>query len=76
MTSFFFARTDMTGDLTKWFTDYGSAVAWAEEHCDSKAYVCCLVISTLTPKIFTDLLNGDDYGAPVVWEKIGPEVLA
>ena len=76
MTSFFFARTDMTGDLTKWFTDRDSAIQWAEDHCASEAFVCCLIINKLTPAIVTALLNGDDYGAPVVWEKTVDEVFA
>lgn len=68
MINLYLARTDMTGDLTKWFTDRDQAVAWAEQHYADEAHVCQLIVNA-TPEVIVDLLNGDDYGAPVIWEK-------
>ena len=72
MISLYFARTDMTGDLTKWFTDRDQAVAWAEENYADEAYVCRLKVEAFTPANVVDLLNDtgpENSAGCVIWEK-------
>lgn len=74
MISLYFARTDMTGSLTKWFIDRDQAVAWAEEHYADEAYVCQMTFLELSPRMVVYLLNGGEDDSEVIWEKTLPGV--
>jgi hypothetical protein len=42
MNNIYFARTDNTGDLTRFFPTQGEAMDWAEDHARDEATVWCL----------------------------------
>lgn len=58
MTFIFFARTDTTSDLTRYFRTCGEAIQWADDHASEDASVWRIEIEKLNKTTVVDLLNG------------------
>jgi hypothetical protein len=68
MTTIYFAQTDNTGDLVRYFTDRQEAVAWVEDHRTSEGYVASFNLGELTTQTVVDLLNNVERDSEAVYE--------
>ena len=69
MITIYFAQTDMTGDLVRYFTNQREAVAWVDRHVAVDGFVRSFALE-LTAKNVVDLLNHGDLETQSVYEVI------
>jgi hypothetical protein len=68
MITIYFAQTDNTGDLVRYFTEKQEAVAWVEDHRASDGYVASFNLGELNVKTVVDLLNQVELDNETVYE--------
>jgi hypothetical protein len=69
MITIYFAQTDMTGDLVRYFTNQREAGAWVDRHVAEDGFVRKFDFE-LTAKNVVDLLNHGDLETQSVYEVI------
>lgn len=67
MTYIFYAQTDMTGDMVKYFKTCGEAKDWVEAHADTAGHVWRIEVDASDKSAVVDLLNGHFNSEPE-WE--------
>lgn len=68
MITIYFAQTDMTGDMFRYFTNRDEAVAWVEDHRAVEGYVASFNLGELTLETVVGLLNEADGRIEPVYE--------